>query len=426
LLDAGKDEMGDDATLVEAIDRLEALTAPSIKAIETTFAALKRTVDAVGADCRAVSETLEALGDALHVITQGTGVGQEWAGFGLVGLPIMGAIRAVKGIAGQYVKQQTGVPLSTWAELVASSSDQFATYLSRLDTVARLSERYHAPPASEIDLEQARKDQEILLDVRWETQAWKQILSRVAQLGQLVDAILQANLRGELGLPEPSGPERPAGFSGSLQRRLKEVQNRTVERSGDLGEWALQSFVEVRDRVRQLPRQTERIAHEVALLEVLLDLEIAEIRACYGEISSTEARIVGMRVAASVILPELAQRLADARQRALEYADYNLRLDGARRAGDVDERVYAILSEEYRKGLEHSRSRLAALEAQADVWRRDGRAVLDACFDWTKLQLDVLDARTLAEQAEAAGDRRILLRRERDRLEEENSVLASL
>jgi hypothetical protein len=419
--------MSDDETLVEAIERMDALIAPSTTAIKTTFAELKRTVDSVTADCRAVSETLEALRDALNMMmTQGAGAGPEWGGFGMVGLPIVGAIRAVKGIASQYVKQQTGVPLRAWTDLVVSSSDQFASYVSQLDTVAALSVRYDAADVNEIDLAQAREDRDILLDIRWQTQAWKQVLSRVAQLGQLVDAILQVKFTGEPGPPESGGFEKSPGFSGSLQRRFKDVQNRTVEKTGDLREWVLQPFVEVRDRVRQLPGQAERLSHEVALLELLLDLEIAEIRACSGEISPTESRIVGMRVAVSVILPELAHRLADARQLALEYQGYLDRLDGARTAGDVAGRVYTILSEEYRRELEGSRSRLAALEAEAGVWRRDGRAVLDAYADWTKLELEVLAARRLAGQRDAAGDRRALLQREQDRLDEAREALAAL
>ena len=400
------------------------LTAPSIESVRTTFAALERSVHGISADCRAVSETLDALGEALHVITQGGGAGQEWGGFGMIGLPIMGAIRAVKGIASQYVKQQTGVPLNTWTDLVASSSAQFEAYLSLLDKVNELSRRYQASPDRAIDLQQAREDREVLVAVRWQTQAWKQILSRVAQLGQVVDAILQVNLSGEPEVPEAGGSEKPAGLSGSLQRRMREMQTRTVEKS-DLREWVLQPFVQIRDKVKQLPSLTERLSHEVALLEVLLDLEIAEIRACLGEISPVEARIVGTRVAANVVLPELAQRLTNARRRAQAYETYLHRLSSARDAGDIDDRVHAILADEYQQGLTSSRRQLAELEAQADVWRHDGEAVLDACAEWTRLELNVLVARRLAEQQDTS-ERRILLQREWNRLEEARSVLASL
>lgn len=83
------------------------------------------------------------------------------------------------------------------------------------------------------------------------------------------------------------------------------------------------------------------------------------------------------------------------------------------------------LSQEYQVGLESSLARPAALEAQADVWQREGQVVPDACADWAQLDLDVLAARKLVERQEAA-DRSALLQRERDRLDEARSVLASL
>jgi hypothetical protein len=423
--------MNNDEALIGDLERLEADIAPSIKTVRTTFAALNRTVDTVAAECRAISETLDAVGLALQVVTQSGGQSQQWGGFGMIGLPIVGAIRAVQGITSQYVKQETGVPLSAWTDLVASSSAQFEAYLTQLDTVAALSQRYDGQAASEIDLEQAREDKSILVDARWRTQAWKQILSRVAQLGRLVDAVLKVDLSGEPRAPEGDGPPMSSaptmtsGFSGSLQRRLKEVQSRTTEKSGDLRAWVLQPFVDVRDRVKQLPGQTAHLSEEIALLEVLLDLEVAEIRACLGEISPGEVKVVGIRVATAVTLPELGQRLATARQRTLAYETYLARLDDARNAGTIDERVYSILSEEYRTGLADSRIRLADVEAEADVWRRDGPAVLEACAGWTRLQLDVLTARSLTEHEDAA-EHRALLQRERDRVDEARKVLATL
>jgi hypothetical protein len=401
--------MSDDVMLVGT-----ALGAPSMSAVRTTFLALDRTVAAVGADCRSIAETLDGLSDALATITQNTGSGQQFLGAGLIGLPIAGAIKAAKSLAGQYVKQQTGVPLTAWTELVSSSSARFEAYLVQLEAVAAVSVRHRAA-----ELAPVAADQQVLLDARRQTQGWKQILGRVAQLGQLVDAILDANKADE------PAPEQAGGFSGSMQRRLKDVQSRTVEKTGDLREWVLQPFVDLRDRVRQLPRQIEHLAREVALLEVLLELEIAELRACLGQIPAAEARIVGLRVAAGVILPELAQRLADARRRALDYRTYSDRLDDGRRAGAIDARAHTVLTAEYRAGLDGAMAELAAVEAQAEVWRREGPAVLHACVDWVRLELDVLAARAVTEQR-ATDERQVLLQREQERLAEAGRVLASL
>jgi hypothetical protein len=418
--------MIDSFPLVPASESVQTLTGPSIDAVRATFAALEHTVDTVSADCRTVAETLSGLNEALGTISQSAGPNQQWSGMGLIGLPIMGAIKAVKSLAGQYVKQQTGMPLATWTDLVASSTEQVETYLARLGTVAEVAQRYSGSAGTEVDVRQAGEDEELLRGVRWQTQAWKQVLGRVAQVGRLVDAILEADVGEE---PEPSevaGPVKLSGLSGSVQRRIKEVQGRTTEKTGDLRQWVLQPFVDLRDRVRQLPRLTEQLAHEVALLEILLDLEIAELRACRGEIPQAEARIVGLRVAASVILPELARRLTDARRRTADFAAYLDRLDRARGAGEVDEHAYAVLAEEYRQSLHGSRTQLAALETEADLWRRDGRALLQACSDWVTLELSVQAARRLAEQRQAADDHLTLLFRERDRLAEAGRLLAAL
>jgi hypothetical protein len=352
---------------------------------------------------------------------------QQWGGMGLIGLPIMGAIKAVKGVAGQYVKQQTGTPLAVWTELVANSTAQVEAYLGGLGTVTDLAQRYSSSAGAEVDPRQAGQDEEVLRGIRWQTQAWKQVLARVAQLGRLVDAILTADLAEEPEPPVEAAPAaRLAGFSGSVQRRLKEVQGRTTERSGDLRQWVLQPFVDLHDRVRQLPALTDQLANEVALLEILLELEIVELRVCQGEIRPAQARIVRLRVAASALLPELARRLADARRSAADYAAYLDRLEGARRAGEVSEPAYGVLAEEYRQGLQRVRAQLAALDAEADRWRRDGPGLLQACADWVTLELSVVAARRLAEQRQPTDDRSTLLLRERDRLAEAGRLLAGL
>ncbi len=412
--------------LVPAAESVETLAVPSIEAVRGTFAAMERTVEMVAGDCRTVAETLSGLNEALGTISQSAGVSQQWGGMGLIGLPIMGAIKAVKGVAGQYVKQQTGTPLATWTELVANSTAQVEAYLAGLGTVADLARRYSASAGTEVDPRQAGEDEEILRAIRWQAQAWKQVLVRVAQLGRLVDAILAADVGEEPEPSEQAAPAKLSGFSGSVQRRIKEVQSRTTEKSGDLRQWVLQPFVDLRDRVWQLPSLTEQLAHEVALLEILLDLEIVELRVCQAEIPPAEARIVRLRVAASALLPELAGRLADARRKAADYGTYLDRLDRARRAGEVTEQAYAVLAEEYRQGLHGMRAQLAALEAEADRWRRDGPALLQSCTEWVTLELSVVAARRLAEQRQATDDRAGLLLRERDRLAEAGRLLAAL
>ncbi len=402
----------------------DSLTAPTIESAKITFAAIKHTVDPVCDDCRAVCETLRSLGEALGVLTESESLDGGLSGASLVGLPMLAAVRAARAIAGRYVAQQTGTPLDTWVDLVADASTQFEAYLAQLETVDQIARRYHSGEQDAPEPTQTQEDLEILQQTQWQTRAWKQILGRVARLGQLVEAILHSQIHDDAA-PTEAAP-RTTGFSASLQRRMQDVQTRTADKTSDLREWVLQPFVEVRDRAKELPTQIQRLSGQIETLEILLDLEVVTIRACAGEISPAARRVIGVRVAANVVLPDLVLGLRVARDNIARFETFLARLEAARHGGNIGERVHAVLSDEYRRGLHHSRAELEALEARARTWRADGPAVLAACADWLAVELDILAARAVIEQQEPPGDRRRLLQRERHRLDEARTLLASL
>ena len=62
------------------------------------------------------------------------------------------------------------------------------------------------------------------------------------------------------------------------------------------------TFVDLRDKVSALPSQVGQVSDDVALLEILLDLALAQTRATLGEVSAAQSRVVAMRVAAAVLL----------------------------------------------------------------------------------------------------------------------------
>ena len=306
--------------------------------------------------------------------------GQDLGAFGAIGLPLMGAVKMVKSVAGQYVDQQTGRPLSDWRDFVASSSREFEEYLGQLHAVAAMAERDQAG----LDPEQLMEDRSVLVETKWKTQAWKQLLKRVAQLGEVVDGVLRVTLPGGEDGPASDmvhearspGTGLSTGLSGALssglQRRVKEVQTRTTEKTDDMRRWVLQPFLALRDRAVRLPSQTERLAHEVGLLEVLIELQIAELDLSIGGVPAVRARMTRLRVAANVLLPELARRLAEARRELAAFDGYLERLDAGHAAGAVTDDAYALLCAEYREGETRAKTALAALEGQADLWRREG------------------------------------------------------
>jgi hypothetical protein len=88
--------------------------------------------------------------------------------------------------------------------------------------------------------------------------------------------------------------------------------------------------------------------------------------------------------------------------------------------------AHARLSAEDAQDLDRARVGLPDLEGQAEVWRREGPGILQACDEWATTELDVLAARRIAEQADKAADRRTLLERERSRLVEARALLATI
>lgn len=419
--------MSEGAPIRAEVDQVDALTVPTVEAVQATFDVMRRTVEDIEADCRSIAETLESLGEALEMFSGGgAGVGQELGGFGMISLPIVGVVKAVKGVAGQYVKQQTGHALGDWTDFVASSYEHFEAYLGQLQAVTAIAQRHRR----DLDAEQVKEDRAVLVDTRWKTQTWKQILQRVAQLGAVVDGILRVNVPGIENGPGPDGSSEarsPAGgFSSAVQRRIKDVQARATEKSDDVRQWILQPFMAQRDRAVALPAQTERLSHEVGLLEVLLELQIAELDVALGRVPAVQARMVGLRVAAVVVLPELARRLREERRNVAMFEAYLERLDAGRAAGAVPDDAYAALHDEYREAAGRAEAAVGELEEQADVWRREGPAVLAACDAWMRAELAVSAARRYVQQPEATAGSDVLLRRERERLDEVRVLMAEL
>ena len=405
---------------------LDVLAVSPVEAVQATFDVMRRTVERIEADCRSITETLEALDDALEMFSSTTGLGQEVGGFGIIGLPLLGAVKMVKSVAGQYVKQQTGHPLSDWTDFVGSSVHHFEDYLGQLQTVAAIAERDRL----ELDAEHVMQDRAALVETKWKTQAWKRILNRVAQLGGVVDGILRVNLPGGEDVPGRDGgyDARPpvGGLSVTLQRRIKDVQTRATEKSDDLRQWVLQPFMALRDRAVRLPGQIEHLSHEVTLLEVLIELQLAELDASLGAVPAVQTRMIRFRVAANVVLPELARQLAEARRSLSEFDMYLERLDAGRAAGVITDDAYAALHSEYQHGRTRAEATVRALERQADVWRREGPAVLAACDAWMQVALAVAAARRYVQQPEAPASSDLLLTRERDRLDEVRVLVDAL
>lgn len=390
---------------------------PPDESLRVTFAALDRNVGTIVSECRTIGQTLDRVDEALGVFTD-TGDGQGLGAFGLVGLPILAAVRAVRGMAARYVNEQTGTSLDQWTELVADASQSFDTYIHALEGLQNISGQFRTEESRV-----SADDLETLTDVRWQTQAWKQVLGRVSHLGQVIEAVLNSDVPAD----EPTDPrdDESAGLSAAFQR-FKGVPRWTSDKTDGLSEWVLRPFVEVRDAVQQLPRQVGHVATEVALNEILLELALTQARAQRGDVDPTAARVIGRRVAVEILVPELLQELTETRQRSREIEGNIGRLTRAHSTGRVGQHAYRNLLDEYEHDLAACRGQLKQLQALADGWGQHITSIIDECTKFTQQDLELLAARSIAEEVDTTADRRLLAERELTHLRDVRQLAASL
>lgn len=398
---------------------LDLLAPPDASGV--TRVAVLRSVAEVDEECRGISGTLEALGGALGTLGAGGGEGgTDWGSFGMMGLPILAAARTVRSVANHVVEQQTGMRLTQWTDLVARSTEQFDAYLRQLARARTALEHSHGSDPTPGPL------LEVLTDLQHQTVGWKLVLRRVVQLGKVVDAVLHA-AEGPLAGAEPHPTEASStGLAGSLQRRLKDVQTRTVDKTGDVREWIVRPLLDVRDRIQRLPEEIARLSADVELLEVLLDLEVAGLRSERGDLSPAAAGVVRTRTAVAVWLPELSRGVEQAHRDRATYDARLARLDAAHASGTVADAPWRVVRTEYAAARTDAEGRLAALEARARAWRDEGPALLEASRAWVEDEVAILDARRIAEGDEPDPDRRALLLREARRVDEAQRLLAAL
>jgi hypothetical protein len=442
---------------VSAADALEfeRLTAPSIQTIRAVYDALGDSVQRVDRDSRAVLDALRLLGDTLDVARGSANLGGGLAGLGALSLlgpmalPIPLAMRAVMSPVSRYVQQRTGISLAGWMEFVGSTQTQFEAYLAQLERVAALAVADSVAVEEGLadrDAEQLSADEALLRETKAKTRVWQPILAQCAQFGRALDAMLDGwkeagldlgrDLGRDLGFgaasDTPGAKSELAGWAqqigGLLQGAAVKVTDQLAGARQAGQEYLLSAFSDVRERAEQFREQVDRLAVSFAELEDLLDLEIAQLRSRAGVLSAEEAALLRRRVAAAVLVPRLVAQIADGRARVAALGSRIERLEEARSRAAIGDAVYATLAAEYAAGLEEASTRVAALEAEAAVWRLRGRPMLDDAAARLQEQEELVRARQLVGelQERAARDRIDALQRELANVQEASRVLDDL
>ena len=364
----------------------------------------------ISTEARSVASTVDALNEAFAGIT-GDGNRESFGGFGLIGLPILATWTAVKKAAEQYVGQRTGQSLKDWMAFVEAASAQFDHYVSVLDDLQVFATGRVTGTSTALD----PGDRDRLRDVRHTTVAWKAILGQVSQIGQLVDAILAARTPEEPVVDEPP-PDNRSKWASKLQDKVTEAVSQTNLGTAELREWLFRPLVDLRDQVQDLPAAVTRLGDEVTMLEVKLELAIAQLEAGDGSLTDDDLAIMRLRVAGTVLLPGLMAELDQAERARAGVNRHQDRLDQLHTTGEIGDPVHERLAQRYRAELEAVDDRLRALNDELKAWSTEGPQALVGALRWIDGELDLLRGRRLVEEDDAIDRRLDLLETERVRL----------
>jgi chromosome segregation ATPase len=407
----------------------EAMTSPSVQTIQATYRSLERLIGEIHEDACAVDDTLQLASHMLNALGSSADLSGSW--LNPITLPIPVAMKAVSAGVSRYVKQRTGFSVGDWTEFVESSRTHVEHYLVELQLLAELARRTYPPDAgpSHIPADQLQQDIERLEDTRRKTAILQPVIARLTKLHQLVHSMLEA-AEEEAAHEKPPEPDRQ-GWRRKVDEARKTLGD-TVRQVRDTYQDQIAALLsplqDLRDRASQLNEQVSALERSLCRLRYLIDLEIAQIRAALGEISPQAAENLGNRVAASVIVPQLKEELTHARGEVNAYRRYLEQLQRRYERGDVGDEVYESLEDEYRVNLQTAGARLSALEAQADVWKDEGAAILRDGTAWLRKQIEVVRARELVGEIDrrTAERRRSELAEEIGRFEDAQNLLRGL
>jgi uncharacterized small protein (DUF1192 family) len=160
----------------------------------------------------------------------------------------------------------------------------------------------------------------------------------------------------------------------------------------------------------------------------LLDLGIAQIQAHSGKISPQEVSILESRVAATITVPQLKNRIADLTQNIERYNDFLEKLGAEHASKTLDDSVYTVLLPEYTDKLKGFAAQLDEAKREAALWKTDGVACLNSGVHWIQKELAITRTRKLVGQLslEELQQRSKYLNEEMRRLENAKHILNSL
>ena len=407
------------------------MIAPSAKTIQATFDEMALSTNRIKGDIQSLLDTLRVVNDTMGVFTNSPSLGAQFAAMNPFAL-LPTTIKVATEVVSKYVTKKTGISFTDWANFVDSALKQFEDYAGRLDSVTELSAKYDKLVSSKINVEKAEisADENILLEIKSNTQTWKSYIEKIAKLILVLDAILDS--QGEALKQTTEGKESGLDINNDIKKMFGVATDKfdgvSQNKVKDVLLYFFSSVYDLKDRTKDFSDQTKQLLPKISELENLLDLGIAQIQVYGGKISAHEIEILESRVAAAIIVPQLKSKLASLKTDAEKYNNFLERLNTEFKGGSISEKVYKVLLPEYTNKQDMVKNLLEVTEQEARTWKADGISLLDNGMSWIKGELEVVRSRKLIGQltTEELQQKSKVLNQELRRLDEAKDIIKSL
>lgn len=384
-------------------NNINLLITPSVKTIKATFIEIEASSEIIKKDIGALLVTLKDVNEIFEVVTNSSNFNSQLRSLNPISWSIPATAKLVIDVATKYLTQRTGFSFTDWTNFFSSVLTKFSNYVDGLDKLPEILKKYD-DNTPEGDVTETKKDEAYVLQIKSETQTWKSYIEQIAKLSLALDSIMDAQRETEIQINQNSKPfdnvtEDIQKIWGGLTDKADTITgDKASEIQKRLIKWFFSSISGVKGKTKEFTKQTKELSPKLSDLENLLELEIAQLRAYASKIKKEETAILGARVSATIIIPQLKSRIDDCRKEILDYNNYLIKLNSELEKQNISEQIYEILANEYKDALEAASNLLSKSLAEAEIWKREGVILLENAIQLANKELEIIRARKLSGQ----------------------------
>lgn len=384
-------------------DNINLLITPSAKTIKATFLEIEASSEIIKKDIGYLLVTLKDVNEIFEVVTNSSNFNSQLRSLNPISWSIPATAKLVIDVATKYLTQRTGFSFTDWTNFFSSVLTKFSKYVDGLDKLPEILKKYD-DSIPDGDITETKKDEAYVLQIKSETQAWKGYIEQIAKLSLALDTIMDAQRETEIQISQSSKPfdnvtDDIQKIWGALTDKADTItSDKASEIQKRLIKWFFSSISGVKGKTREFTKQTKELSPKLSDLENLLELEIAQLQAYASKIKKEETAILGARVSATIIIPQLKNRIDNCKKEILDYNNYLERLNSELEKQNISEQIYEILANEYKVALEITSNLLSKSLSEAEIWKKEGVVLLENAIQSANKELEIIRARKLSGQ----------------------------